>query len=415
MAQKNRKADEGSQAGITAEHYYDYEARFVKQKREQERINILPRVIKPAMFAKGEFALGDMRVFSRYTVAPLSMLTCGFLELRFRRADPATAHDPVAHRLYHRWKWRSPFRTALSSSSRQETWCIIPPYTTYQFLADPKAGFRAWLPQLRLWHGQGLLWRDPMSEGSENESAPIPDRKVKAVFQSRRRIHTSAPGKTRYDWFLSRLADENRVERENPGVIRAADRVWEGTRQGRLKFYISRWTEVAASGLDVMAQEIAPGERSGAHRHIFEELLLVVKGHGYDLHDGTKHPWQEGDLICVPPMIVHQHVNAGNDPLGSFPYGRANRDMSFSAVSNRSAMLRIGNGERRAQSYYFGICFVAAKVVGFLVVHLLTFVAGAKAKSFRSRLRTQPLPAFACRFGLRKKPSSTKSTASTRS
>ena len=43
----------------SAEHYYDYEARFVKQKREQERINILPRVIKPAMFAKGEFALGD--------------------------------------------------------------------------------------------------------------------------------------------------------------------------------------------------------------------------------------------------------------------------------------------------------------------------------------------------------------------
>jgi len=82
MAQKNRKADEGSQAGITAEHYYDYEARFVKQKREQERINILPRVIKPAMFAKGEFALGDLRVFSRYTVAPLSMLTCGFLDLR---------------------------------------------------------------------------------------------------------------------------------------------------------------------------------------------------------------------------------------------------------------------------------------------------------------------------------------------
>ena len=30
-----------------------------------------------------------------------------------------------------------------------------------------------------------------------------------------------------------------------------------------------------------MAQEIAPGERSGEHRHIFEELLLVVKGRGF--------------------------------------------------------------------------------------------------------------------------------------
>ena len=56
-----------------------------------------------------------------------------------------------------------------------------------------------------------------------------------------------------------------------------------------------------------------PGERGGEHRHIFEELLLVVRGRGHDLHEGTKHPWGEGDLICVPPMIVHQHVNDGND------------------------------------------------------------------------------------------------------
>src|SRR5678816_2365888 len=77
-----REREDPKQPQLSAENYYDYEARFVKQKREQERINILPRVIKPAMFAKGEFALGDLRVFSRYTVAPLSMLTCGFLDLR---------------------------------------------------------------------------------------------------------------------------------------------------------------------------------------------------------------------------------------------------------------------------------------------------------------------------------------------
>ena len=62
-----------------------------------------------------------------------------------------------------------------------------------------------------------------------------------------------------------------------------------------------------------MAQEISPKERSGEHRHIFEELLLVVKGRGYDLHEGTQHRWAEGDLICVPPMIVHQHVNDGKE------------------------------------------------------------------------------------------------------
>src|SRR5258705_10641681 len=81
MAEMKREREHPKKQETSAENYYDYEARFIKQKREQERINFLPRVIKPAMFAKGEFALGDMRVFSRYTVAPLSMLTCGVLDL----------------------------------------------------------------------------------------------------------------------------------------------------------------------------------------------------------------------------------------------------------------------------------------------------------------------------------------------
>ena len=33
--------------------YYDYEGRFIKQKLEQERMDHLPRVVTPAMFAKG--------------------------------------------------------------------------------------------------------------------------------------------------------------------------------------------------------------------------------------------------------------------------------------------------------------------------------------------------------------------------
>ena len=91
LAQKWRRKIENcttaDQPEIAAEHYYDYEARFVKQKREQERINILPRVIKPAMFAKGEFALGDMRVFQ-----PLHGCAAEHADLRlsraaFRRAD----------------------------------------------------------------------------------------------------------------------------------------------------------------------------------------------------------------------------------------------------------------------------------------------------------------------------------------
>jgi quercetin dioxygenase-like cupin family protein len=312
MAQKHRDLHVENQPEMVAEHYYDYEARFVKQKREQERINILPRVIKPAMFAKGEFALGDLRVFSRYTVAPLSMLTCGFLDLR-----PGAQTEPrrmmpslVAYIIKGSGE---AVQDGLKIPFASGDVVIIPPYTTFKFIAHEPQGLRAWLPQIRLWHGQGLLRRDSLSNG-QNENESTSDQKVAALFQSRRQFRAQVNGKTRYDWFLSRLADENRIERESPRLIRAVNCAWENTRQGRLKFYISRWTEVAARGLDLMAQEIAPGERSGEHRHIFEELLLVVKGRGYDLHDGTQHRWAEGDLICVPPMIVHQHVNDGKEP-----------------------------------------------------------------------------------------------------
>jgi len=309
MAETNSSAENPA----ATEHYYDYEARFIKQKREQERINILPRVIKPAMFAKGEFALGDPRVFSRYTVAPLSALTCSFIELGAggetapRRMIPSVVVYIVAGSgMCSQDGVRFDFTAG--------DVVVIPPYTTYHCSADSKVGFRAWLPQLRLWHGQGLLWRDSFGERkSSDEKDLASEQEVAAIFQSRRQTREPVPGKTRYDWFLSRLADENRIEREGPRVIHVADRAWEDTRQGRIKFYLNRWVEAAARGLDLMAQEIAPGEGSGEHRHIFEELLLVAKGRGYDLHEGTRHPWEEGDLICVPPMIAHRHVNDGPD------------------------------------------------------------------------------------------------------
>ena len=142
-----------------------------------------------------------------------------------------------------------------------------------------------------------------MAKGFYGGSSQKRTESVKRSFRRGDRVTIPPATRTRYDWFLARLAEENRIEREGPRVIHGADCSWESTRQGKLKFYINRWTEVAASALDLMVQEIRPGEHSGEHRHIFEELLLVMKGRGYDLHEGTRHPWEAGDLICIPPMI----------------------------------------------------------------------------------------------------------------
>jgi gentisate 1,2-dioxygenase len=47
---------------------------------------------------------------------------------------------------------------------------------------------------------------------------------------------------------------------------------------------------------------------------VAEELILVLEGKGYDIHDGERWNWQQGDLICVPAMTTHQHFSLGDSP-----------------------------------------------------------------------------------------------------
>ena len=46
---------------------------------------------------------------------------------------------------------------------------------------------------------------------------------------------------------------------------------------------------------------------------LVEELVLVLEGKGYDIHDGERWNWEQGDLICIPGMTEHQHFNSGSD------------------------------------------------------------------------------------------------------
>ena len=79
--------------------------------------------------------------------------------------------------------------------------------------------------------------------------------------------------------------------------------------------------------VDAYMQIIPPGSRSGKHRHLAEECLYVVEGHGYDLHQDCdveitdtyawkpqdeikRFEWEAGDVIYVPPCTIHQHFNA---------------------------------------------------------------------------------------------------------
>ena len=87
------------------------------------------------------------------------------------------------------------------------------------------------------------------------------------------------------------------------------------------------------------------GERSGKHRHMWEELAFVVEGEGYDLHwdmmfdcqdkfiwewdtEPKKFTWKQGDYIYVPPYTNHQSF-ATKDSRVIVMSNRIIKDMGF--------------------------------------------------------------------------------------
>jgi hypothetical protein len=138
-------------------------------------MELLPRVVKPPMFAKGGHILGDLRVFERFTVAPLSALTASFMDLKAGERSEKVRLIP-SMTAYILEGSGTCVQDGQSYPFSANDVVVIPPYTTQEFIADSKTGFRAWLPQVRLWHVLGLLWQEQFDFKSIPEGTlPIKD------------------------------------------------------------------------------------------------------------------------------------------------------------------------------------------------------------------------------------------------
>ncbi len=70
-----------------------------------------------------------------------------------------------------------------------------------------------------------------------------------------------------------------------------------------------------SQALDSHIVEYAPGGRSGCHGHTNEALFYILDGKGYDIHDGKRYEYEEGDLVVVHNNCVHEHFNADNEKV----------------------------------------------------------------------------------------------------
>lgn len=145
---------------------------------------------------------------------------------------------------------------------------------------------------------------------------------LRSIFNSRKVIYAN-PYR-----FYDRYHDE-------PGYFEISEQV--GERQWRTNFVedlksfpLASWPErgegVSAMYFDMAGNqtlrphvtELDPGGRTAAHRHLREELIHILSGHGYTriwLEDGPemKVEWSAGDLLSPPLNAWHEHVNLSDE------------------------------------------------------------------------------------------------------
>lgn len=102
---------------------------------------------------------------------------------------------------------------------------------------------------------------------------------------------------------------------------------FERSPDGLIKHLIHHKMNTRECCVEAYMQFIEPNGRTGKHRHMWEEVLFVIEGSGYDLHwdaafdcdeqyswswaeEPKRFEWKRGDFIFIPPFTIHQHVNA---------------------------------------------------------------------------------------------------------
>jgi mannose-6-phosphate isomerase-like protein (cupin superfamily) len=75
----------------------------------------------------------------------------------------------------------------------------------------------------------------------------------------------------------------------------------------RIGFYVKALSTVVA--------EIPAGRRSGAHRHLYDEIDYVLEGKGKCVVDDQQFDIKKGDTLAVPVFAWHQYFNTGETPL----------------------------------------------------------------------------------------------------
>jgi quercetin dioxygenase-like cupin family protein len=97
--------------------------------------------------------------------------------------------------------------------------------------------------------------------------------------------------------------------RDAPRVYSTSNHRWKGGPQTFEKSVISPQAAQVIQSIESHIIAHAPKAAGQKHGHLNSAVFYVLKGSGYDVHDGRRIDWEAGDVMIVENGCVHQHIN----------------------------------------------------------------------------------------------------------
>ena len=103
---------------------------------------------------------------------------------------------------------------------------------------------------------------------------------------------------------------------DQPRVYSIHDFEWKGGPQMFDKSVINPQNMQIAQSIETHLGAFAPGGFGQRHGHMNSAVFYILRGNGYDVHDGERIDAEAGDCMIVENGCVHQHFN--NNPDDEF-------------------------------------------------------------------------------------------------
>src|SRR5277367_1741227 len=83
---------------------------------------------------------------------------------------------------------------------------------------------------------------------------------------------------------IAQSAEFRRLYNMATNVVAAEDMPFERSPDGLIKHLVNHRMNTREMCVEAYMQFLPPNERSGKHRHMWEEVIFVAEGSGYDMH-----------------------------------------------------------------------------------------------------------------------------------